>query len=73
MLYTNKYSVTVLDKIRGVKTSRIVETKDSYQAHKIVHDDIDWREEEITDIYLIGRKKNELAYDLRKGFVEKVS
>ena len=72
MMYPNTYNVTVLDKETGNKTTTVVETKDSYQAHKIVHDKINWKTQEITDIYLQGRKKLELAFDMRKGFIEKV-
>lgn len=73
MMYSNRYLVTILDKTNGVKTTREVDTKDSYQAHKMVHDDINWQCEEITEIFYVGKKKNELAYDNRRGFLEKVS
>ena len=72
MMYPNTYNVTVLDNETGNKTTTGVETKESYQAHKIVHDNINWKTQEITDIYLQGRKKLELAFDMRKGFIEKV-
>ncbi len=72
MMYPNTYEVTVLDKESGEKVTHIVETKDSFQAHKIIHDDINWKTQEIIDIYRQGRKKLELAFDGRKGFIEKV-
>ena len=72
MLYPNTYEVTVLDKESGVKKVEIIETKDSFQAHKIVHDDINWKTQEIVEIFRRGRKKLELAFDMRKGFIEKV-
>jgi|TARA_R100000908_G_scaffold2411_1_gene1464 translation initiation factor IF-3 len=72
MMYPNTYEVTVRDKESGEKSKFIIETKDSFQAHKIVHDDINWRTQEIVEIYRQGAKKLELAFDGRKGFIEKV-